>query len=67
MQTENKQKPMVKLVGQDGNIFNLIGIASRELKRAGQQNEAKDMQEKVFSAESYDEALSIIGEYCEIK
>ena len=66
METNNKTKPKVNLIGQDGNIFNLIGIASRELKRAGQKDEAKEMTEKVFASKSYEEALNIIGEYCEI-
>lgn len=36
-------KPKVKLVGQDGNIFNILGIASRALKKAGYTDEAKEM------------------------
>lgn len=36
----NKSK--VKLVGQDGNIFNILGIASRALKEAGYADEAKE-------------------------
>ena len=30
-----KQKPDCELIGQDGNIFNLMGIASRTLKQNG--------------------------------
>ena len=56
----------VKLIGEDGNIFNLLGIASRELKRNGQRDEAEEMSERVFKSNSYDEALMIISDYVEI-
>lgn len=58
-----ERKPVCKLVGSNGNIFNLLGIASRALKRAGMKNEATEMSNRVFSSESYEEALSIILEY----
>ena len=63
---EEKQKPKCALIGQDGNIFNLLGIASRTLKNNGMQEESKEMSNRVFSSHSYDEALCIIGEYVEI-
>ncbi len=60
------EKPKCALIGQDGNIFNLVGIASRTLKRNGMQEESKEMSNRVFNSNSYDEALCIIGEYVEI-
>lgn len=60
------QKPEIQLSGQDGNIFNLIGIASKALRRAGQPDQAKEMTTKIFSSRSYDEAIQIIMEYCEV-
>ena len=49
MSSENKKtKPNCPLVGQDGKIFNLVGIASRVLKRNGMSSEASEMTEKVF-------------------
>jgi len=56
----------VSLLGENGNIFNLMGIASKELKRKGFSTEAKEMVAEVTSSRSYQEALSIIGEYVEI-
>ena len=56
-------KPKCKLVGTDGNIFALIGVASQALKRAGLREEAKEMQEKVIQQESYDMALAVICNY----
>lgn len=61
------RKPKCALIGEDGNIFNLMGIASRTLKRNGMQEEAKEMCDKITSgAKNYDEALCIIGEYVDI-
>ena len=60
------KKPKCALIGQDGNIFNLVGIASRTLKQNGMKEEAKEMSNRVFSSHSYDEALNIMGEYVEI-
>ena len=34
-------KPKVQLIGQNGNVFNLIALCSRALKEAGQVDNAK--------------------------
>ena len=54
------------LSGQDGNIFNLAGIAERTMRKHGLAEQAEEMKERVFSSGSYTEALSIIGEYVSI-
>ncbi|MBU5474432.1 hypothetical protein [Roseburia sp. MSJ-14] len=59
-------KPDCALIGEDGNIFNLIGIASHTLKRCGLTDQAKEMSSRVMSSGSYSEALGIIGEYVNI-
>ena len=56
-------KPDCELIGQDVNIFNLMGIASHTLKQNGMADEAKEMCGRVTKSGSYCEALSIIGEY----
>lgn len=65
METE-RNKPGCPLIGQDGNVFNLIGIASRTLKENGMAAEASEMSSRVFASGSYSEALSIIDEYVNI-
>ena len=76
------EKPKCPLIGQNGNIFNLMGIASKTLKRNGMSNDAKEMCDRITSSASYDEAkemcsritssgsyyeaLNVIGEYVEI-
>lgn len=63
----NTEKPTANLIGQDGNIFNLVGIAARALRRAGQRDKADEMQKRIFAAGSYDSALSIIMEYVDVE
>lgn len=58
-------KPKAQLIGADGNIFNLLGICSRSLRRMpGAFNEMRD---RIYQAKSYDEALQIIMEYVEVE
>jgi len=61
-----KVKPDCALIGQDGNIFNLMGIASHTLKQNGMTEEAEMMCARIRGAENYCEALNIIGEYVNI-
>lgn len=58
-----KSKPKCKLIGQDGNIFNLVGIASNTLVKNGLQPQANEMTQRVMNSNSYHEALAIIMEY----
>ena len=60
------RKPVCKLIGENGNIFNLLAIARRSLSKAGLKQEAKEMVDRATSSNSYGEALGIIGEYVEI-
>lgn len=61
-------KPKVKLVGENGNIFNLMGIASGALRKVGLKEKAHEMTEKITkTAHSYDEALAIITEYVDVR
>lgn len=57
------EKPKIELVGQDGNVFAVMGRASRALKQAGMADEAKEMFDRVTSCGNYYEALNIISEY----
>lgn len=53
----------VAVIGEDGNVFNLIGIVSRELKRNGYREHAKEMSDRVLRCGSYQKALSIMQQY----
>lgn len=66
-ESQESAKPKCELIGQDGNIYNLMGIAARTLRENGMHKEAKEMVERIHvEANNYDQALGIIGEYVEI-
>lgn len=62
-------KPICKLIGQNGNIFNLMGITTRVLKEHNLSEQAEEMKNRIMGgeADSYDKALQIIMEYVEIE
>lgn len=64
---QENPRPLCPLLGQDGNIFNLMGIAARVLRQNGMAAEAKEMQTRIMggACHSYEEALGIISEYVE--
>ena len=64
---QERQKPSCPLIGQNGNIFHLMGLASRTLRQCGMADEATEMQNRIMGGDchSYEEALGIISEYVE--
>jgi len=58
-------KPKAKIIGADGNVFNLIGICRRALKDASLSDKADEMTSRITSSSSYEDALSIMCEYIE--
>lgn len=64
---QERKKPSCPLIGQNGNIFHLMGLASRTLRQCGMADEAKEMQNRIMGGDchSYEEALGIISEYVE--
>jgi hypothetical protein len=60
-------KPTVQLIGQDGNVFNLIGLSVKALKKAGLKDQATELTNKCFEAEDYNQVLNIINEYLEVE
>lgn len=58
----------VKLVGEDGNIFNLMGKVQKALKKAGvSKEEQSQFLEEVSQSNSYDQALQVIMEWMEVE
>ena len=62
----SKTDVTVKLVGEDGNVFSIIGKVSRELKKAGFKDEMREFQERAFKSKSYDDVLQLVLEYVEV-
>lgn len=58
-------RPKMKLVGEDGNIFAILGRASKLLRENGQPEKAKEMSDRVYQSGNYYQALHIISKYVE--
>ena len=68
MNEQEKQSGIpCRLIGEDGNIFNLVGIAIRALKRGGRADLVEPLKNEVFASKSYEEALAHIAEYVEVE
>ena len=65
VQEQRPQRPKMELLGQDGNIFAILGRDSALLKRAGMKDQADEMFQRVTASGSYEQALNIISEYVE--
>ena len=61
---EQKSKPDCELIGQDGNIYNLMGLASRTLKESCMERQAEEMIGRITGGNCHD--FGIIGEYVNI-
>ena len=59
-------KPQCKLIGEDGNVFFIIGKVTRTLKEFGYPDKAKEFKEKATASKSYDEVLQLAMDYVEI-
>ena len=62
------EKPNCTLIGEDGNIFHLMGIAARTLRENGLDEKAKEMEKRITGGEchNYYETLSVIDQYVTI-
>lgn len=65
-QEQESVKPDCPLIGRDGNIYNLLGIAGQTLREHGMEQQATEMFNRITQCQSYDSALSIIGDYVNI-
>lgn len=63
MEQKEFKKVDAPIIGTDGNVFNLIGICSRELKHNGYNKQAEEMIQRIASCHSYEKALCIMTEY----
>jgi len=62
-----KKKPVCKLVGEDGNVFAIIGRVSKALKSVGLKEQAREFTQKAFKSESYDAVLQLAMKYVDVE
>lgn len=60
------EKPECKLIGEDGNVFCIIGRVRYALKDAGMNERAEEFTEKAFECQSYSEVLILLHNYVEV-
>lgn len=68
---EENEKPEAEVIGQDGNIFAILGTAARAIRKYCRENQMSNAQDIVtemndrvkLQAEDYFDALNIIQDY----
>lgn len=61
----SNERPKLKLLGHDGNIYSILADARRLLHRSGRGKEAEEMVRRAEASGNYYKALSIVSEYVE--
>jgi hypothetical protein len=62
----NKKLPKCQLLGEDGNVFAIIGKVKKTLNQAGLKEQGKEFVMRAMGAESYDEILQLSFEYVDV-
>ena len=60
-------KPTVKLIGQDGNAFSVMGHVKNALRRAGADKEYIDKYLGEATSGDYDHLLAVSMEYVNVE
>lgn len=61
-----KKKPVVKLIGEDGNAFVILGKVSKALRAAGMNEEAEKFMAEATKGD-YDHLLRTACEYVQVR
>ena len=62
-------KPVIESgpYGHSGNIYWILGEVSKLMRKQRRYTDFNNLRDRVFEAQSYDEALQIIGEEVTLK
>jgi hypothetical protein len=63
---EPKERPKVKLIGQDGNVFFILGSVAKALKKAGADKEYIDQYLNKAMDGDYNHVIGTTMEYVDI-
>ena len=64
---EPNEKPTVKLVGEDGNAFVIMGRTARALRQAGADKEYIEQYHNEAMSGDYDNLLRVTMQYVNVK
>lgn len=62
-----KTEVVVKLSGEDGNIFAILARVGSALRQAGHKDLVSEMNDEVFATNDYHEALAKVMKYVEVE
>ncbi len=63
---EESDKPELKLIGADGNVFNILGLAMRAARQAGWSKEKIEEFKKKAMSGDYNNAIATCQEYFDV-
>lgn len=61
-----KEKVEFSSSGESGNIYCIIGLVQRALRKQQRITDYNTMRDRVFESQSYADALAIIREYVDL-
>jgi len=61
------ERPVLKLIGQDGNAFNTLGLALRAARRAGWSQAQMDEYKSKATSGDYNDLLTVTMEYFDVQ
>jgi hypothetical protein len=64
--TPTAERPVLTLIGQDGNAFNILGKARRALRQAGRGDEWTNFVSEATHGD-YDHLLAVVMEWFEVE
>lgn len=59
-------RPEIRLSGQNGNAYNVMGIAQEGMRKAGWTREQIDAYFEEARSGDYDNLLAVTMKYCEV-
>ena len=64
---DNQDKPVVKLVGNDGNAFAIVGVCKRAARKAGwSKDKIQEFTDKMYWGD-YNNILTVAMEYFDVQ
>jgi len=60
------KKPKCQVIGENGNVFNIIAIVKKALNDSGQRDKGLEWQKRAIQSKSYDDVLNLMHEYVDV-
>jgi hypothetical protein len=64
---KDNEKPVVKLIGEDGNAYNIIGLCGRAARAARWSDEKWQAVQKEMMSGDYDNLLCVAMKHFEVE